>query len=70
MGVFSLCPVCGSDWCSGAECIRISPANLRVLADNLPNSGHVGDLRSLADYLEGNPVIYAKAIRALIKGDE
>lgn len=23
MGLMSICPVCGSDWCTGAECVII-----------------------------------------------
>jgi len=22
MGIFSMCPACGSDWCVGAECVK------------------------------------------------
>lgn len=22
MGMFSMCPACGSDWCNGCECVK------------------------------------------------
>lgn len=67
MGVASICKVCGSDWCDGRCCV-VSPKVLRTIANNIPNSGYVGDLKRLADYFERNPKELKHALKACQDG--
>lgn len=48
MGLMSMCPACGSDWCFGAECVKDSMTHkfiTKLRSLRARNDGHIVMIR-------------------------